>query len=233
MPSLKKHKRATKRPERSSPALPIDTSRTPSTAVKRRRQPPPSHISKDPADGDDDNEFDPVDGDAKKLGKREDNDDDDEDDDGGAGDGSWSAGTTSATSLPTTVNSKVKLHPAPTTRTRKRQRAPDQQPQEPVLDLFSKKEVKDDFDDELKIEEEKEEGHESKFNILKDRICAMSVAKGDWKLACSEWDLENVYEQDNGECLCTHRPIRDHCVIRNRKNGEVTTIATLRKICAF
>ena len=230
MPPVKKHKPAVQ-PERSSPAVPIEASLTASTAARKRRQRPTPEVSEGLADREVDNEHDHAHTYVKKLRKREDNDNDDEDDDRGAGDdgddeaGSWSPVKTSATSPPTTVDSKVKLQTAPATA--KRQRLAEQQPPEPVLDLFSMMEVKADFDDELKIEEVKEQGHDSKFNILKERICALSVAKQEWRIACSEWDLENIYEHDNGECLCTHRPIRDHCVIRNRQNGEVTTVGNV------
>jgi hypothetical protein len=56
---------------------------------------------------------------------------------------------------------------------------------------------------------------------LKEEIVARSEAPS-WEEAKDEWDLVGVYFADPdepGTCLCTHTPIIEHCVIRNRFNG--------------
>jgi hypothetical protein len=55
-------------------------------------------------------------------------------------------------------------------------------------------------------------------------IVALSVANT-WHLAKSEWALAEVYLADQpGACLCGHRPIREHCVIVNRENGNKAVV---------
>lgn len=61
-----------------------------------------------------------------------------------------------------------------------------------------------------------------KFETLKREILDRSVAKT-WMRARDEWALSYIYYCQGGTCLCTHTPITEHCVIKNRLN-LVTTI---------
>jgi len=61
---------------------------------------------------------------------------------------------------------------------------------------------------------------------LVEEIVARSVA-GSWRQAKLEWDLAHVFvtEPDSpGICTCGHYPIREHCVIRNRKSGNKAVV---------
>lgn len=59
---------------------------------------------------------------------------------------------------------------------------------------------------------------------LAQEIIARSVADN-WDEAKSEWALDYVFDSEVlGECLCGHYPIREFCVIRNRKNGNLATV---------
>jgi len=56
--------------------------------------------------------------------------------------------------------------------------------------------------------------------ILAANIVALSVSAR-WEIARTEWDLNSVYFDDDGStCLCSHAPIKEICVLRNRLNGN-------------
>lgn len=66
-------------------------------------------------------------------------------------------------------------------------------------------------------------------HALMREIQARSTAK-DWRDARREWEISRVFfsEPDNpGRCLCGHFPIREHCVLRNRVNGNVVTVGNV------
>jgi hypothetical protein len=42
----------------------------------------------------------------------------------------------------------------------------------------------------------------------------------EWNQAKAEWNLARIYFEEGGTCLCGHWPISQHCVIRNRVNGN-------------
>jgi hypothetical protein len=70
-------------------------------------------------------------------------------------------------------------------------------------------------------------GHnEVKF---KSAILALSTS-GDWDEAKAEWDLHFVYiDSTNPDraCECEHSPIRQICVIKNRKNSSSTEVGNV------
>jgi hypothetical protein len=68
-------------------------------------------------------------------------------------------------------------------------------------------------------------GHnEAKF---KAAILALSLSK-DWDDAKAEWQLHFVYEDPNDRaCECEHSPIHQICVIRNRRNSNMTEVGNV------
>ncbi|MEM5370282.1 hypothetical protein V4C53_30170 [Paraburkholderia azotifigens] len=72
-----------------------------------------------------------------------------------------------------------------------------------------------------------------KAQILIRELLALSVSQV-WAVAKFEWEPAFVYfnEETNsdgtkhrpGTCLCTHTPIIEHCVIKNRFNGKEATV---------
>jgi hypothetical protein len=77
-----------------------------------------------------------------------------------------------------------------------------------------------------------------KFETLRREILADSVSK-DWDEAKKEWYWLYTYTVENvdaaggvlgygyGECLCTHTPIVDHCVLKNRINGKSAIVGNV------
>lgn len=62
---------------------------------------------------------------------------------------------------------------------------------------------------------------------LTKRIVELSEAD-QWPLARAEWDLQEIYFEDEpSTCLCTHFPIIEICVLRNRKNGNVAEVGNV------
>ncbi len=64
---------------------------------------------------------------------------------------------------------------------------------------------------------------------LTAEIIDRSVADS-WTEARQEWDLTHVYLLDEGEydtCLCGHHPIREVCVVVNRKNGNMAVVGNV------
>lgn len=60
----------------------------------------------------------------------------------------------------------------------------------------------------------------SNFEILQREIIARSDANS-WEPAKAEWALACVYWQaTGGQCLCTHKPIKEICVLRNSKSEQ-------------
>lgn len=58
---------------------------------------------------------------------------------------------------------------------------------------------------------------------LPQKLSDLSVTK-QWPQSLREWNLDQVYmHQVGSHCLCSH-PIREVCVIRNSKNGNVTQV---------
>ena len=50
------------------------------------------------------------------------------------------------------------------------------------------------------------------------RIVELSEAD-DWDRARMEWEIEDIYiQREPDTCLCGHYPIKELCVLRNRKN---------------
>lgn len=49
-----------------------------------------------------------------------------------------------------------------------------------------------------------------------------------WQVARTEWDLQEIYVEDEPRtCLCTHFPIIEVCVLRNRLNGNVAEVGNV------
>jgi len=58
---------------------------------------------------------------------------------------------------------------------------------------------------------------------------ARSVAT-DWHDARREWDLSSIFftgPDEPGTCLCGHFPIREHCVLANRVNGNLAVVGNV------
>jgi hypothetical protein len=53
------------------------------------------------------------------------------------------------------------------------------------------------------------------FAKLKECVIAKSHSNN-WDDARTEWELVHIYEHPGGQCICEHRPITDHCVLRNK-----------------
>lgn len=66
-------------------------------------------------------------------------------------------------------------------------------------------------------------------HTLAREIIALSVAS-EWRAAKKEWDLSSVFfspPDDPGTCLCRHSPIREHCVLTNRENGNEVIVGNV------
>lgn len=62
---------------------------------------------------------------------------------------------------------------------------------------------------------------------LVQKIVALSESNK-WEAAKQEWCLEEIYFTDEpGTCICGHYPIIEHCIIRNRENGNTTTVGNM------
>jgi len=70
-----------------------------------------------------------------------------------------------------------------------------------------------------------------KLQILKTEVLKRSQGKV-WKMATREWELQYLYDDATctGVCLCTHSPIREHCVYKNIHTKEEITIGN---VCAL
>ena len=58
---------------------------------------------------------------------------------------------------------------------------------------------------------------------LTSGIIELSVAKT-WDLARLEWVIDKIYEDSPTSCLCSHYPINEICVLRNKENGKTTIV---------
>lgn len=65
------------------------------------------------------------------------------------------------------------------------------------------------------------------FKTLRDAILARSFSK-DWDAAKLEWRLSHIYDVDEPEeCLCSHFPIIEICVLINRRNGQTAEVGNV------
>jgi len=70
-----------------------------------------------------------------------------------------------------------------------------------------------------------ENGAHAPFRLMQEIIARSG--SGIWHEAKLEWALSHVYfspTDEPGVCLCGHAPIREHCVITNRLNGNVAVV---------
>lgn len=59
---------------------------------------------------------------------------------------------------------------------------------------------------------------------LTEEIISLSDSN-DWDFAKLEWSFEFAYyAEELQKCLCGHYPIKNICVIKNRKNSSVTEV---------
>ena len=65
------------------------------------------------------------------------------------------------------------------------------------------------------------------FNFLATQIIAMSKADN-WHDAKSEWNVSTIYRATaSSECLCTHSPIKEICVIENPLTGHEAEVGNV------
>lgn len=63
--------------------------------------------------------------------------------------------------------------------------------------------------------------------ILSAEITRLSEAS-DWFPARAEWVLESIYFEDEpSTCLCSHHPIIEVCILRNRRNGNSAEVGNV------
>jgi hypothetical protein len=65
--------------------------------------------------------------------------------------------------------------------------------------------------------------------MLDSRSLSASLSEANtWALARAEWDLHEIYFVDeNTTCLCTHYPIKEVCVLHNRRNGNFAEVGNV------
>jgi hypothetical protein len=61
--------------------------------------------------------------------------------------------------------------------------------------------------------------------VLMDEIVGMSKADN-FQQAKLEWILIRIYKEPGGVCLCGHAPITNHCVLKNKLNGNETIVGS-------
>ncbi len=76
----------------------------------------------------------------------------------------------------------------------------------------------------LTVDGVKVEGHNE--SQLKEGIISLSVAET-WEEARREWWLKTIYDDSWSTCLCGHYPIREYCVLKNAKNGNITIVGNV------
>lgn len=60
--------------------------------------------------------------------------------------------------------------------------------------------------------------------ILSQEIIKLSVSDK-WDLAKLEWNLHEIYEAEIPQtCLCSHFPIKEVCVLKNKKNSDLVKV---------
>jgi hypothetical protein len=42
-----------------------------------------------------------------------------------------------------------------------------------------------------------------------------------------EWEIEDIYEEPDSTCLCTHSPITNICLLRNTLNGNAAEVGNV------
>lgn len=63
--------------------------------------------------------------------------------------------------------------------------------------------------------------------VLSQEIIELSEA-GIWDLARAEWELVGIYFADEHEmCLCSHYPIKEVCVLRNKTNSNTAEVGNV------
>ena len=77
--------------------------------------------------------------------------------------------------------------------------------------------------DKLPQVKQKRSRKSSKRELLISHITALSVAS-DWHTVRQEWDLVEIYVDPDNTCVCSHFPIKNICVIRNRVTDEVAEV---------
>ena len=66
-----------------------------------------------------------------------------------------------------------------------------------------------------------------KIEILKREILKLSRNKHNFQVARKEWELVDSYDEAGGTCLCSHHPITERCVIKNRKTHNTATVGNV------
>ena len=62
--------------------------------------------------------------------------------------------------------------------------------------------------------------------ILRERLLEMSEANS-WNEAQQEWEPVSIWQEPDGVCLCTHQGIVDHCLIKNKLNGNTAVVGNV------
>ncbi len=66
----------------------------------------------------------------------------------------------------------------------------------------------------------------SEFKLIEE-IIILSVADT-WDEAKIEWQLAEIYHQEEPDtCLCSHFPINEICVLRNKRNNLTTQVGNI------
>ncbi len=66
----------------------------------------------------------------------------------------------------------------------------------------------------------------NEFQLMQE-ILALSES-GSWSIARTEWELNEVYFEDEPRtCLCSHFPIIEVCVLRNKLNGNLAEVGNV------
>ena len=48
----------------------------------------------------------------------------------------------------------------------------------------------------------------------------------EWSKVKGEWIVKSIHSQPNGECLCTHNPITNRCILVNINNGNEVQVGS-------
>lgn len=67
---------------------------------------------------------------------------------------------------------------------------------------------------------------ESNFTKLQAEITVLSNSQ-DWHEAKLEWQLKEIYQENERECLCGHNPIKNICVLKNKYNGNFAEVGNI------
>jgi hypothetical protein len=62
-----------------------------------------------------------------------------------------------------------------------------------------------------------------KLEILKREITKLSHSD-DWKAVTQEWYFSYSWHEYEGKCLCTHTPIYEHCLIKNKVTNNEAVV---------